>query len=113
GHKRREPSAQVKMLDGGERQRRLTGPGGAENHYAGSAGNDDRCVEIDAAFRRPHGHSWAGRVTTKRAPWNSPGLDRAIFAAVSLPPCASTIWRLIDRPRPEFWPNASPAGRSV
>ena len=47
---------------------------------------------------------------TKRAPRTSPGLPPGMFSAVSVPPWASTIWRLIDRPRPEFWPNASPAG---
>jgi hypothetical protein len=29
-----------------------------------------------------------------------------MFSAVSVPPCASAICRLIDRPRPEFWPKA-------
>ena len=51
--------------------------------------------------------------TTKRAPRMSPGLVPAMFSAVSVPPCASTICRLIDRPRPEFWPKASLDGRSV
>ena len=46
----------------------------------------------------------------KRAPLMSPGLVPAMFSAVSVPPCASTIWRLIDRPRPEFWPKASLGG---
>lgn len=55
----------------------------------------------------------AGSVTMNRAPLTSPGLAPAMFSAVSLPPCASTICRLIDRPKPEFWPKASPAGRSV
>ena len=55
----------------------------------------------------------AGSVTTKRAPRTSPGLVPGMFSAVSVPPCASTICRLIDSPSPEFWPNASPDGRSV
>ena len=49
-----------------------------------------------------------------RAARRSPGLRaRACSRRVSVPPCASTICRLIDRPRPEFWPKASLAGRSV
>ena len=37
---------------------------------------------------------------------------RGCFRRVSEPPCASTICRLIDRPRPEFWPKPRlPAGR--
>ena len=62
-----------------------------------------------ASVRQPS----AGSVTTKRAPRTSPGLVPGMFSAVSVPPCASTICRLIDRPRPEFWPNASLEGRSV
>jgi hypothetical protein len=58
-------------------------------------------------------HASAGSVTTKRAPLISPGLVPGMFSAVSVPPWASTICLEIDRPRPEFWPNASPAGRSV
>ena len=55
----------------------------------------------------------AGNVAMNRAPLISPGLAPEMFSAVSLPPCASTICRLIESPNPEFWPNASPAGRSV
>lgn len=55
----------------------------------------------------------AGSETTKRAPRISPGLVPGMFSADSLPPCASIICLLIDRPRPEFWPKSSEAGRSV
>ena len=57
--------------------------------------------------------SSAGSVTMKRAPLISPGLVPAMFSAVRRPPCASAICRLMESPRPEFWPNPSDSGRSV
>ena len=83
---------------------------------AGRAGDQDAAItEHDRAGMDVVGHAQpsAGSVTVNRAPRISPGLPPEMFSAVSVPPCASTICRLIDRPRPEFWPNASPAGRSV
>ena len=40
-----------------------------------------------------------------------PGFVR--FSASMVPRCASTICRVMASPRPEFWPNSSPSGRSV
>ena len=52
-----------------------------------------------------------GRRTVKRAPrtWPSPSCR---FSALIRPWSASTIWRLIESPRPECWPKCSPSGRS-
>ena len=108
-----ETAPQPEKLDRRKRQRGLARAGGPEDQDSRIPGDDRRGVEVEPPGHGEGRHSSAGRVTTKRAPWNSPGLAPAMFSAVSLPPCASTIWRLIDRPRPEFWPKASPAGRSV
>ena len=54
-------------------------------------------------FRQPHHEPRAQR----RCPPRRAGSRRAIR-----PFSASTICRLIDRPRPECWPNCSPCGRS-
>ena len=51
-----------------------------------------------------------GRATSKRAPTTAPS-PSARLAAVTRPPCASTIWRTIDRPSPELAPKAVPLGR--
>lgn len=52
-----------------------------------------------------------GSLTRKRAPSTRP-LSSRRFSALMRPFSASTICRLIDRPRPECWPNRSPCGRS-
>ena len=61
-------------------------------------------------------HHIAGRRTTKRAPStfgpSGPVATPMRFSARMRPPCASTIWREIERPRPEFWPKPW-CGRSV
>src|SRR4051794_35793924 len=54
-------------------------------------------------------HYIAGRRTTKRAPStcgpSGPSETPMRFSARMRPPCASMIWREIERPRPEFWPK--------
>jgi DNA invertase Pin-like site-specific DNA recombinase len=52
-----------------------------------------------------------GSLTVNRAPVIRPASSRR-FSAAMVPRRASTIWRLIDRPRPECWPKRSPCGRS-
>ncbi len=52
-----------------------------------------------------------GSRTMKRAPTTRPAASRR-FSALMRPFSASTICRLIDRPRPECLPNCSFAGRS-
>jgi hypothetical protein len=54
----------------------------------------------------------AGSRTMKRAPVTQPSASRR-FSAAMRPRSPSTIWREIDRPRPECWPKRSPRGRSV
>ncbi len=60
-----------------------------------------------AERRQRHGEAAPMRVGSPSGPGGP-----ARFAAVIAPPCASTIWREIDRPRPEFWPKPC-SGRSV
>lgn len=54
----------------------------------------------------------AGRMMVKRAPVEAPDVSTR-FSAKMRPPWASMIWREMLRPRPEWVPNFSPAGRSV
>ncbi len=98
------------MRDEPERQRGLAAAGSAGDEYAALAGHQRGGVQVVCG---QSAQLSAGRATMKRAPLMSPGLVPGMFSAVSVPPCASTIWRLIEGPRPEFWPNASLAGRSV
>ena len=53
----------------------------------------------------------AGSTMVKRAPVGLPS-PSIRFSAKMRPPWASTIWREIERPRPEWVPNFSPSGRS-
>ncbi len=106
-----EPPEAAEAVHAGNQRQRQSGLS-----RAGRAGDQNATVaEQHGAGMdvRRHAQLSAGRVTVKRAPRMSPGLAPGMFSAVSVPPCASTIWREIDRPRPEFWPKASPAGRSV
>ncbi len=54
----------------------------------------------------------AGSTTVNRAPSTWPSGARRLSAMIR-PRRASTIWRLIDRPRPECWPKRSSLGRSL
>src|SRR5690606_2898981 len=53
-----------------------------------------------------------GRSTAKRAATTRPSPSTR-FSAWTRPPWASTIWRTMDRPRPELAPKAVPLGREV
>src|SRR5690606_35982432 len=108
GNENGEHSLGLRLLQKRQRQFRLAGTGRAPEQNTLRPHHHDRRMMV----LRRHQAS-AGNVTIKRAPAISPGLEPARFSAVRRPPCASMIWRLIDRPRPEFWPNASLAGRSL
>ncbi len=54
----------------------------------------------------------SGSTTVKRAPCTRPSAP-ARFSAAMRPPWASTIWRAMERPRPEWPPKAAPFGRAV
>ena len=58
----------------------------------------------------------AGSRTVNLAPmrFGSPSSSRPAvrFSATMVPRCASTIWREMERPSPEFWPKPA-SGRSV
>ncbi len=53
----------------------------------------------------------SGSISRKTAPITLPSTTR--FWALSVPPCASAIWRAMERPSPELPPNAAPFGREV
>jgi len=83
------------------RQRRFARPRWAADEDPVRPGQDDSRVCGFAHFCVV-----AGKQTVKRAPAMLPsGLVR--FSASIVPRCASTICRVIDNPRPEFWPNSS------
>lgn len=85
-----------------------------QKQKAGLADNDRSRMHRFAGHYHHAGHLVsAGSSMMNRAPAQLPGSLPGIFSAVRLPPCASMIWRLIERPRPEFWPKSSPSGRSV
>ena len=107
-HQTAEQAPRAKVRNQRQRQRGLARPGRPGNEQAAVAHQQGGAVDV-LLTHQPS----AGRATTKRAPLISPGLVPGMFSAVSVPPCASTIWRLMDRPRPEFCPNASLDGRSV
>ena len=54
----------------------------------------------------------SGRVTMNRAPSTRPS-PSVRFSARMVPPWASTTCRAMDRPSPEWPPNAAPLGRAV
>ena len=56
------------------------------------------------------GYAFGSR-TTNRAPATEASSPRR-FSALMVPRNASTIWRLMESPRPECWPKRSPCGRS-
>src|SRR5690606_7648620 len=108
GDQPREQAGRPSMAYERQRKQSLARAGDAGDHNPAIPEHDRAGMEVVA-----QSYASAGRVTVNRAPRISPGLPPAMFSAVSAPPCASTIWRLIDSPSPEFWPKASPDGRSV
>ena len=83
-----------------KRETGFAGAGRAADQYGARANQDSRGVQ---------GHHSAGRRTTKRAPSTfgpSGSAEMPMrFSARMRPPCASTIWREMERPSPEFWPK--------
>ena len=88
-------------------------------YYPGAA--PDRLLMLTiqglAALTVPHmalgalAQAALGRRNTSRAPVTRP-LSSRRFSATRVPRSATAICRLIDRPRPECWPNDSVVGRS-
>ena len=107
GHQGGLPTFATGETNEAEGQRRFAGPGRPEDQDTPTVdGDKPRMPVVDA-------HT-AGSEMMKRAPATPPGaLSARMFSAVSVPACASTICRLMERPSPEFWPKASPAGLSV
>lgn len=102
-----EPAAPPGLADEVLREPTLSGGGAAAQQNAGAADDDRHAVD------GPGAHGAAGSQTVKRAPSGFSGSFGSVrFIARIRPLCASTIWREIDRPRPEFWPNPW-LGRSV
>ena len=54
----------------------------------------------------------SGRLIDRRAPSTRPSAS-VRFSAQMLPLWAWTIWRAMERPRPEWPPKACPLGREV
>lgn len=71
------------------------------------------CGAVNVDGCRTHVGVSTGRDSMKRAPVIRPVAGSITFSARKVPPWASAICRLIDRPRPEFCPKLSPSGRSV
>ena len=114
GDQRGMPSQRLGFGQAGEGRAAFSRTRRPQKQKAGLADNDRRCMHRFTGGYRDAGHLVsAGSSMMNRAPAHVPGSLPAIFSAVRLPPCASMIWRLIERPRPEFWPKSSPSGRSV
>src|SRR5690606_40840397 len=95
-------------LQAAQRQVALAGPGGALDQCAppASAGPAGDQPSMQDQWRA------SGSRMVKRAPSTLPSAS-VRFSARIWPPWASTIWRAIDRPRPELPPNAVPFGLEV
>jgi hypothetical protein len=83
----------------------------ADKKQPGLANDDRRRMDINRCCAHDAGS--AGRARVKRAPTTASVSASMMFSAFSEPPWASAICRLIERPRPEFWPKPSASGRSV
>ena len=115
------------LVEQPQRQVGLAGARGPAQQHAERIGRAAarRCEAASIAWR--HGHATGvnqlarhdfsrrgnGRRTTKRAPLTARLTGSMRFSAWIVPPCASTIWREIDSPSPEWVPNFSPLGRSL
>ncbi len=114
GDERRKHAARCACRDAGKGEHRLAAsPMARMKRRPPSVDDDRRGVDVHA---RPALMRLAagGGARMKRAPssFRRFGVDDVLRPA-AMPPCASAIWRLIDSPRPEFWPKPSliPAGR--
>src|SRR5262249_25109301 len=111
GDERRKGPLPSGRSQAGKGEHRFAAAGRTGEEKALSTDHDRGGMKIDRL--RAHGVSPAGSESVKRAPIRVPVFGSCRFSALSEPPCASAICRLIDRPRPEFWPKLSPSGRSV
>ena len=95
-------------LQQAQRKVALAGAGGAGDQ---GAAPEAAAPQGDQAGVDDHARV-SGSSTMKRAPSTRPS-GAVRLAALMRPPWAWTIWRAIDRPRPEWLPNAAPLGRAV
>src|SRR5215212_7993448 len=97
--------AVLSCLDHGEREGGFARACRATDQHGPCADENRRGMD---SGQGDSGHI-AGRRTTKRAPStfgpSGPSATPMRFSARMRPPCASTIWREIESPRPEFWPK--------
>jgi len=110
-HQRREVTMQTGLGKAIKGELGFPRSGRAEKDKSGRADDDRRSVDIGAL--RAHVAASTGSESMKRAPRMRPLAGSMMFSAFKVPPCASAICRLMDRPSPEFWPKLSPSGRSV
>src|SRR5215212_12202989 len=98
--------AVLPRLNKTERERGFAGSCRAADQHGPRADQNRRRVD---GGQRQRSAQIAGRRTTKRAPStlgpSGPSATPMRFSARMRPPCASTIWREIESPRPEFWPK--------
>src|SRR4029077_19200035 len=100
--------ARLRGMNEGKRQLRLPCPGGAPNEHSTGTGKHGRTMHRrDLASR----HHMAGKRTVNRAPMTCGGssvaeVNNSRFSPQIRPSCASTICLEIERPSPEFCPNA-------
>lgn len=109
-HEARKSAAAPPLLHERESERALARARRAPDEHAGLA-DHNRCA-MNGDRRGGRHQRTDGSHTVKRAPATPPPPGFSRFAAWITPPCASTIWREMERPRPEFWPNPC-SGRSV
>ena len=98
-------------VDQAQRQVRLAAARRPAQQHADPIERDASGLDV-SPLRCARAHRRAGRATTKRAPHTrrSPSTR---FSALTRPPWASAICLEMLRPRPEWVPYFSPAGRSL
>lgn len=111
GHKSGKKAILPRIFQQEAGQLRLPRPTRPHDQIASPTQHDTGCMQVEPAL--VHGDGSAGRVRMKRAPSIRAVSGSRMFSARNDPPCASAICRLMERPRPEFWPKLSPSGRSV
>src|SRR5690606_15344595 len=79
---------------------RFPAPRRSDESQSGGPNHDHCGVYVDDD--RGHVAPWMGKVSTNRAPRGLVPVSPGMFSALREPPWASAIWRLIERPRPEF-----------
>ena len=110
-HEAREKPTPSRFLDDPARECRLPAAGRAAQKD--SSFTDDHAGSVDDLAAPGHHHRVAaGSRTRKIAPRRSSVFDPGLFSAQIRPRWATTIWREIDNPSPEFCPKPW-SGRSV